>query len=363
MEDRAFDIDDFGPVARILVIGVGGAGNNAVNRMIDDHIENVEFYVCNTDRQALATSKAPHRIPLGTKVTEGLGAGGDPSVGEEAAKQSEEEIRAIIRGDEAGGKKADMVFVAAGLGKGTGTGASPVIARIAKEEGALTIAIVTRPFGFEGPKRTSNAIEGLNKLKGAVDSIIIVSNDKLLMDSGNAPIDQAFSLSDNILSRSVKTVADLILAIDNTLVIGVVVFLIAQLIHLARLDWPHFRLPILIYSLIAATVIILDMILDFAPLMYVVCCFYVTALITNIIVSWRWYRQDRNNLLAFLAVTGFTLFLACDICTGVSYLSRTAVLPAVLFAPANFFAWAFYYPSQIFISNSSKCAKILTKGR
>ena len=211
MDDRAFDIDDFGPVARILVIGVGGAGNNAVNRMIDDHIENVEFYVCNTDRQALATSKAPHRIPLGTKVTEGLGAGGDPSVGEEAAKQSEEEIRAIIRGDEAGGKKADMVFVAAGLGKGTGTGASPVIARIAKEEGALTIAIVTRPFGFEGPKRTSNAIEGLNKLKGAVDSIIIVSNDKLLMDSGNAPIDQAFSLSDNILSRSVKTVADLIL--------------------------------------------------------------------------------------------------------------------------------------------------------
>ena len=211
MEDRAFDIDDFGPVARILVIGVGGAGNNAVNRMIDDHIENVEFYVCNTDRQALATSKAPHRIPLGTKVTEGLGAGGDPSVGEEAAKQSEEEIRAIIRGDECGGKKADMVFVAAGLGKGTGTGASPVIARIAKEEGALTIAIVTRPFGFEGPKRTSNAIEGLNKLKGAVDSIIIVSNDKLLMDSGNAPIDQAFSLSDNILSRSVKTVADLIL--------------------------------------------------------------------------------------------------------------------------------------------------------
>ena len=211
MEDRAFDIDDVGPVARILVIGVGGAGNNAVNRMIDDHIENVEFYVCNTDRQALATSKAPRRIALGTKVTEGLGAGGDPSVGEEAAKQSEEEIRAIIRGDEVGGKKADMVFVAAGLGKGTGTGASPVIARIAKEEGALTIAIVTRPFGFEGPKRTSNAIEGLNKLKGAVDSIIIVSNDKLLMDSGNAPIDQAFSLSDNILSRSVKTVADLIL--------------------------------------------------------------------------------------------------------------------------------------------------------
>ena len=165
------------------------------------------------------------------------------------------------------------------------------------------------------------------------------------------------------LALLVTSVADLILAIDNTLVIGVVVFLIAQLIHLARLDWPHFRIPILIYSLVAATVIILDMILDFAPLMYVVCCFYVTALITNIIVSWRWYRQDRNNLLAFLAVTGFTLFLACDICTGVSYLSRTAVLPAVLFAPANFFAWAFYYPSQIFISNSSKCAKILTKGR
>ena len=206
---NSFDIDDFGPVARIVVIGVGGAGNNAVNRMIDDHIENVEFYVCNTDRQALATSKAPHRIALGTNVTEGLGAGGDPSVGEEAAKQSEEDIRAIIRGGDAN-KKADMVFIAAGLGKGTGTGASPVIAKIAKEEGALTVAIVTRPFGFEGPQRSANAIEGLTKLKNAVDSIIIVSNDKLLMDSGNAPIDQAFSLSDDILSRSVKTVADLI---------------------------------------------------------------------------------------------------------------------------------------------------------
>ena len=165
------------------------------------------------------------------------------------------------------------------------------------------------------------------------------------------------------LAFLVTSIADLILAIDNTLVLGVVVFLIAQLIHLARLDWPHFRLPILIFSLIAATIIILDMIFDFAPLMYVVCAFYITVLTTNIIVSWRWYRQDRNNLLAFLALTGFTLFLACDICTGVSYLSRTAVLPAFLFEPANFFAWAFYYPSQIFVSNSSKCVKILTKGR
>ena len=173
------DIDDFGPTARIVVIGVGGAGNNAVNRMIDDHIENVEFYVCNTDRQALATSKAPHRIALGTNVTNGLGAGGDPQKGEEAAKQSEAEIRAIIHGEEGKSRKADMVFIAAGLGKGTGTGASPVVAKIAKEEGALTVAIVTRPFGFEGPQRSANAISGLTKLKNAVDSsietVIIIS--------------------------------------------------------------------------------------------------------------------------------------------------------------------------------------------
>ncbi|MCH3908816.1 MAG: cell division protein FtsZ [Bacilli bacterium] len=198
------DIDNFEPVARIVVIGVGGAGNNAVNRMIDENIQNVEFYVANTDKQALSTSKAPNRIVLGEEVTRGLGAGGDPAVGKQAAVASTDTIKSIVKG-------ADMVFIAAGMGKGTGTGAAPVIAQIAKESGALTVAIVTRPFTFEGPKRVANSVEGLSELKDAVDSIIIVSNDKLLMSSGNAPINTAFQESDKILAQSVKTVADLIL--------------------------------------------------------------------------------------------------------------------------------------------------------
>ena len=172
------DLDNYEPVIRIVVIGCGGAGNNAVNRMIDDRIDNVEFYVFNTDKQALATSKAANRIVLGEKVTDGLGAGGDPSVGKAAAEQSEDTIRSIVRG-------ANMVFIAAGMGGGTGTGASPVVARIAKEEGALTIGIVTRPFTFEGKTRIANSVAGLSELKDAVDSIIIVSNDKLLIASGN----------------------------------------------------------------------------------------------------------------------------------------------------------------------------------
>lgn len=198
------DLDSFEPVARIIVIGVGGAGNNAVNRMIDEEINNVEFYVANTDKQALSTSKAPHRIVLGEEITKGLGAGGDPKVGAEAAEKSADEIRRIVEG-------ADMVFIAAGMGKGTGTGAAPVIARIAKESGALTVAIVTRPFTFEGSQRVSNAVMGLGNLKDAVDSIIIVSNDKLLAAGGNSPVDKAFEESDRVLAQSVKTVADLIL--------------------------------------------------------------------------------------------------------------------------------------------------------
>lgn len=198
------DLDNFEPVARIVVVGVGGAGNNAVNRMIDENISNVEFYVLNTDKQALATSKAPNRIVLGEGVTKGLGAGGEPSVGKEAAIQSTEDIRHIVKG-------ADMVFIAAGMGGGTGTGAAPIVAQIAREEGALTIAIVTRPFTFEGKKRIQNSVTGLSDLKEAVDSIIIVSNDKLLMSSGNAPISQAFQESDRVLAQSVKTVTDLIL--------------------------------------------------------------------------------------------------------------------------------------------------------
>ncbi len=202
--DESMDLDNFEPVARIVVIGVGGAGNNAVNRMMDEHIDNVEFYVLNTDKQALATSKAPNRIVLGENVTLGLGAGGNPEVGKEAAIQSTEKIRDIVRG-------ANMVFIAAGMGGGTGTGASPIVAQIAREEGALTIAIVTRPFTFEGKTRIANSVLGLSELKDAVDSIIIVSNDKLLMANGTRQISQAFQESDKVLAQSVKTVTDLIL--------------------------------------------------------------------------------------------------------------------------------------------------------
>lgn len=198
------DLDNYEAVARIVVIGVGGAGNNAVNRMIDEDIGSVEFYVANTDRQALSTSKARNRLVLGEELTGGLGAGGEPSVGKAAAEASIEDIRNVVRG-------ANMVFIAAGMGGGTGTGAAPVVARVAKEEGALTVAIVTRPFTFEGKKRIANSVEGLNELKEAVDSIIIVSNDKLLMVSGTQPISEAFAESDRVLAQSVKTVTDLIL--------------------------------------------------------------------------------------------------------------------------------------------------------
>lgn len=198
------DLDGFEPVVRIVVIGVGGAGNNAVNRMIDDNIENVEFYVLNTDKQALATSKAQNRIVIGEEVTQGLGAGGDPDVGQKAAEASKDKIAQIVAG-------ANMVFVAAGMGGGTGTGAAPVVARIAKEAGALVVAIVTRPFALEGRVRNANSVKGLNNLKDVVDSIIIVSNDKLLQTAGNASANKAFSESDRVLSSSVHTVTDLIL--------------------------------------------------------------------------------------------------------------------------------------------------------
>ncbi len=197
-------LDTFDPVAKIVVIGVGGAGGNAVNRMIEEGISNVTFAALNTDMQALATSRAPIRMILGGEKTHGLGAGGRPEKGKEAAEESKERIKALVKG-------ADMVFIAAGMGKGTGTGASPVVAECAKEAGALTVAIVTRPFGFEGPVRVENAVKGLSDLKDKVDSIIIVSNDKLLRSSPDAPVDQAFAKSDAILAQSVKTVTELIL--------------------------------------------------------------------------------------------------------------------------------------------------------
>ena len=201
--DEFEDYDTFSAVAKIKVVGVGGAGNNAVNRMIDEEISNVEFYVMNTDRQALSTSKARNRIILGGNKYRGLGAGGNPLIGAEAAELSANDIRAALKG-------ADMVFIAAGEGGGTGTGAAPVVARIAKEEGALTVAIVTRPFNFEGKRRIAQAVDGLNKLKEHVDSIIVVSNDKLLMMNGGNSIMDAFAASDKVLAQSVKTVSDLI---------------------------------------------------------------------------------------------------------------------------------------------------------
>ena len=198
------ELDNYEAVARIVVIGVGGAGNNAVNRMIDENISSVEFYVANTDRQALSRSKASNRVVLGEEITNGLGAGGEPEVGRAAAEASVDQIRDIVRG-------ANLVFIAAGMGGGTGTGAAPIVASIAREEGALTVAIVTRPFTFEGKKRIANSVEGLNALKDSVDAIIIVSNDKLLMVSGTQPISEAFAESDRVLAQSVKTVTDLIL--------------------------------------------------------------------------------------------------------------------------------------------------------
>ena len=201
---QEFNFDAFESYAKIVVIGVGGAGNNAVNQMIEDQIQSIEFWVVNTDAQALATSQAEHRYVLGRDYTKGLGAGGNPEIGKNAAEASIEELKEIVQG-------ANMVVIAAGMGGGTGTGAAPIVARVAKEAGALTIAIVTRPFSFEGNSRKVKAVEGLNLLKNEVDSIIVVSNDKLMMMNGNKSIAEAFAESDRVLSQSVKTITDLIL--------------------------------------------------------------------------------------------------------------------------------------------------------
>ena len=199
-----FELDAFESYAKIVVIGVGGAGSNAVNQMLEEKIANIEFWVFNTDAQALATSKAENRLVLGRQTTRGLGAGGDPQVGREAALDSVDDIKRVIEG-------ANMVFIAAGMGGGTGTGAAPVVAKLAKDAGALTVAIVTRPFTFEGNSRKVKAVEGITELKSAVDSIIIVSNDKLMFMNGSRPISEAFNESDKVLAQSVKTITDFIL--------------------------------------------------------------------------------------------------------------------------------------------------------
>ncbi|MFL2129175.1 MAG: cell division protein FtsZ [Ruoffia tabacinasalis] len=192
--------------AVIKVIGVGGAGGNAVNRMIKDEVQGVEFIVANTDTQALQGSDAEIKIQLGPKVTKGLGAGSLPEIGLKAAEESEEQIREVLEG-------ADLVFVTAGMGGGTGTGAAPVVAKIAKELGALTVGVVTRPFTFEGPKRGRFAAEGLKNLKDAVDTLVIISNNRLLeIVDRKTPMLEAFSEADNVLRQGVQGISDLITA-------------------------------------------------------------------------------------------------------------------------------------------------------
>ena len=194
---------DFRQVAKIKVFGIGGAGGNAVNRMAKEGVRGVDFYVCNTDRQVLEGSPVPNKIVLGRELTGGLGAGGNPEIGKAAAEENVEDIREAIKG-------SDMVFITAGLGGGTGTGAAPIFAKIAKEEGALTVAIVTRPFKFEGRKRAELAKAGFKELKQYVDSIIVVSNNNLLEIMGKRPIKEAFEAADNVLRQGVQTITDLI---------------------------------------------------------------------------------------------------------------------------------------------------------
>lgn len=192
--------------AVIKVIGVGGAGGNAVNRMIEEDVKGVEFIVANTDTQALAGSAAKNKIQLGPKVTKGLGAGSLPEIGQKAAVESEEQLRNALEG-------ADLVFVTAGMGGGTGTGAAPVVAKIAKDLGALTVGVVTRPFTFEGPKRGRYAAEGLKNLKENVDTLVIISNNRLLeIVDRKTPMLEAFSEADNVLRQGVQGISDLITA-------------------------------------------------------------------------------------------------------------------------------------------------------
>jgi len=199
-----FDLDNKKRnVAKIKIIGVGGGGNNAVNRMIRDGVSGLEFYVANTDKQVLENSPVPNKIVLGEDTTRGLGAGSNPEIGESAAIESEDEIRAAIG-------NSDLVFVAAGMGGGTGTGAAPIIAKIAKEQGSLVIGIVTTPFNFEGRDRQIKAKAGLEALYHQVDSIIIVSNDRLLLELGSVPIKDSFKYADAVLKQGVRTITDLI---------------------------------------------------------------------------------------------------------------------------------------------------------
>jgi cell division protein FtsZ len=201
MLELEFDVNQF---ADIKVIGVGGGGNNAVNRMIQAGLKGVSFIAVNTDAQALNLSSADQKMQIGAKLTKGLGAGADPDIGEKAAQESEEELQRSLQG-------ADMVFVTAGMGGGTGTGGAPVVAQVAKDLGALTVGVVTKPFTFEGRKRATQADKGIQELKAKVDTLITIPNDRLLqVVDKNTSINEAFRIADDVLRQGVQGISDLI---------------------------------------------------------------------------------------------------------------------------------------------------------
>ena len=189
--------------AKIEVIGVGGGGSNAVNRMIISDLEGVAYRVLNTDAQALIQSQAQHRLQLGQTLTRGLGAGGNPTIGQKAAEESRTELHDALQG-------SDLVFIAAGMGGGTGTGAAPVVAEVAREVGALTVGIVTKPFGFEGRRRMRQADEGIARLAEHVDTLIVIPNDRLREAIAGAPLQEAFRTADDVLRMGVKGISDII---------------------------------------------------------------------------------------------------------------------------------------------------------
>lgn len=196
--------NDADSAAKIIVVGVGGAGNNAVNRMIDENIDGVDFIGVNTDKQALQMCKAPKLLQIGEKLTKGLGAGAHPEIGEQAAEESRDDITDALKG-------ADMVFVTCGMGGGTGTGAAPVVAKIAKDMGILTVGVVTKPFRFEARVRMNNAIGGIERLKGSVDTLIVIPNDKLLeIVDRRTTMPDALKKADEVLQQAVQGITDLI---------------------------------------------------------------------------------------------------------------------------------------------------------
>lgn len=197
--------NDYEKMAAIKVLGVGGGGGNAVNRMIQSGMSSVEFISVNTDNQSLRFSNASYKLHIGDKLTRGQGAGGDPMKGEKAAEESEDEITSVLRG-------ADMVYITAGMGGGTGTGAAPVVARLAREAGALTVGIVTKPFTFEGKRRMAQAIAGIKELSQYVDSLVVIPNDRLcqMPDTPRITLQNAFEIADGVLSQGTRSISDLI---------------------------------------------------------------------------------------------------------------------------------------------------------